>query len=86
MLTCRDLVAQSSDLLDGELSFKQRLAVRTHLAMCFRCRRFVRQLRVSQRVIKHMPDTPMPDLERLLKTMLEQRTAQSGEKGQQNKH
>ena len=69
MLSCKGLVALSSDLLDGELTWKQRIAVRTHLAMCVRCRRFIRQLRVSQRVIRQLPDEQAPELEALLKAM-----------------
>ena len=86
MLTCRDLVARSSDLLDGELSLRQRLAVRTHLALCANCRRFVRQLRVSQRVIRHMPDAPVPELERLLKVIAEQRAARTTPEKPQDQH
>ncbi|UJJ31886.1 zf-HC2 domain-containing protein [Halopseudomonas maritima] len=69
MLKCKGLVALSSDLLDGELTWKQRIAVRAHLAMCVRCRRFIRQLRISQRVIRQLPDQQAPDLEALLKAM-----------------
>lgn len=69
MLSCKGLVALSSDLLDGELTWKQRIAVRTHLAMCVHCRRFIRQLRVSQHVIRHLPDEQAPELEALLKAM-----------------
>lgn len=69
MLSCKGLVALSSDLLDGELTWKQRIAVRTHLAMCVHCRRFIRQLRVSQRVIRHLPVEQAPELEALLKAM-----------------
>jgi len=72
MLTCRDLVAQSSDLLDGELSLRQRISVRAHLAICFRCRRFIRQLRVSQRVIRQLPDAPVAELDTLLRAMAAQ--------------
>jgi predicted anti-sigma-YlaC factor YlaD len=46
MLTCREVTAKSSALLDGELGFRDRMAVRMHLAMCVHCRRFVRQLKV----------------------------------------
>ncbi|MGB7389268.1 MAG: zf-HC2 domain-containing protein [Pseudomonas neustonica] len=77
MLTCKGLVAQSSDLLDGSLSFRQRLAARTHLAICFHCRRFIRQMRISQRVIRTLPEAPPPDLEHLLRAISEQRAAQS---------
>tara|TARA_R110000751_G_scaffold125176_1_gene226699 strand:+ start:167 stop:424 length:258 start_codon:yes stop_codon:yes gene_type:complete len=77
MLTCRDLVAQSSDLLDGELSLRQRISMRVHLAICFRCRRFIRQLRVSQRVIRQLPDAPVAELDTLLRAM----SAQQRSKG-----
>lgn len=73
MLRCKGLVGLSSDLLDGDLSLKQRLAVRAHLAMCVRCRRFIRQLRVSQRVIRQLPDADVPELESLLQAMQAQR-------------
>ncbi|RGP55119.1 anti-sigma factor family protein [Pseudomonas abyssi] len=69
MLKCKDLVALSSDLLDGELTLKQRIAVRMHLAMCVHCRRFIRQLRVSQRVIRQLPDQQAPELDTLLRAM-----------------
>ena len=48
---------------------KQRIAVRMHLAMCVHCRRFIRQLRVSQRVIRQLPDQQAPELETLLRAM-----------------
>lgn len=86
MLTCRQLVAQSSDLLDGELSFRQRIAVRAHLALCVNCRRFIRHLRVSQRVVRQLPDAPIPELERLLKAMAEQRATPASSEKPHNKH
>jgi len=46
MLSCRQITERSSALLDGELGFRERWAVRMHLAMCVRCRRFTRQLRL----------------------------------------
>ena len=52
-----------------ELTLKQRIAVRMHLAMCVHCRRFIRQLRVSQRVIRQLPDQQAPELETLLRAM-----------------
>lgn len=45
MLKCRELVAESSALLEGELSWRQRMSVRMHVLMCHRCRRFLRQFR-----------------------------------------
>ena len=71
MLSCRELVNNASDLLDGQLSFRQHLAVRGHLAICWKCRRFIRQLRVSQRVLRAMPEEPIPELDRLVKQLSE---------------
>jgi len=63
MLKCRQLVALSSDYLDAQLGLRQLLAVRTHLAMCWKCRRFIRQLQLSQAVLRQMPEAPVDDLE-----------------------
>jgi predicted anti-sigma-YlaC factor YlaD len=41
MLSCKELVARSSEFLDGQLGLRQRLSVRMHLAMCQHCRRFI---------------------------------------------
>ncbi|MEH6492785.1 zf-HC2 domain-containing protein [Halopseudomonas sp.] len=84
MLTCRDLVAQSSGLLDGELGLRQRLSMRAHLAICFRCRRFIRQLRVSQRVIRQLPEAPAAELDDLLRAMTAQRRDNAGTDRQDN--
>ena len=52
MLSCKDLVERSSDYLDGQLRLRERLGVRAHLAMCVHCRRFIRQLKLSQAVLR----------------------------------
>ena len=63
MLTCKELVAHSSDYLDGQMTLRQRLAVRTHLAMCGNCRRFIRQ----------MPDEELPELDALAERLAQAR-------------
>lgn len=77
MLTCKELVAHSSDYLDGQLNLRSRLAVRTHLALCGHCRRFIRQMRVSQAVLRQMSDPASAELDalanRLAKTRRELR-------------
>lgn len=65
MLTCKELVAHSSDFLDGQLTLRQRIAVRAHLAMCGNCRRFIRQMKLTQAVIRQMPEGELPELEAL---------------------
>jgi len=46
MLSCRQVTERSGALLDGTLGFRERWAVRIHIAMCVHCRRFSRQLRL----------------------------------------
>jgi anti-sigma factor ChrR (cupin superfamily) len=46
MLSCRQVTERSGALLDGDLGFRERWAIRMHLAMCVHCRRFSRQLRL----------------------------------------
>lgn len=45
MLSCRQVAQMSGALLDGDLRYRERLAVRLHIFMCRHCRRFIRQLR-----------------------------------------
>ena len=73
MLNCRKLVACSSDYLDGQLRIRQRIAVRLHLATCAHCRRFLRQMRVTQAVIRQMPEAPIAELDALAKRLAETR-------------
>ncbi|BAU73136.1 anti-sigma factor family protein [Metapseudomonas furukawaii] len=65
MLTCKELVARSSDLLDDQLSFRERLAMRRHLVLCRNCRRFIRQMKLAQAVVRQMPDEPPADADDL---------------------
>jgi len=73
MLTCKELVAYSSDYLDGQLTLRQRLAVRAHLAMCGNCRRFIRQMKLTQAVIRQMPDEELPELDALAERLAQNR-------------
>lgn len=76
MLTCKELVAHSSDYLDGQLTLRQRLAVRAHLAMCGNCRRFIRQMKLTQAVIRQMPDGELPELDALAERLAQDRRNQ----------
>ncbi|MDH1728691.1 zf-HC2 domain-containing protein [Pseudomonas chengduensis] len=76
MLTCKELVAHSSDYLDGQLTLRQRLAVRAHLAMCGNCRRFIRQMKLTQAVIRQMPDEELPELDALAERLAQNRRNQ----------
>ncbi|MBG0838751.1 anti-sigma factor family protein [Ectopseudomonas toyotomiensis] len=76
MLTCKELVAHSSDYLDGQLTLRQRLAVRAHLAMCGNCRRFIRQMKLTQAVIRQMPENELPELDALAERLAQDRRNQ----------
>lgn len=76
MLTCKELVAYSSDYLDGQLTLRQRLAVRAHLAMCGNCRRFIRQMKLTQAVIRQMPEDELPELDALAERLAQDRRNQ----------
>lgn len=65
MLSCKQLVLRSSDFLDGQLSLRERFALRAHLAMCANCRRFIRQLRLTGRVVQQLPEDAIQDLDAL---------------------
>jgi len=73
MLTCKEQVARSSDFLDGQLSFRERLMVRHHLMFCPNCRRFIRQMRLMQATLKQMPEPSVENLEALSAQLAEQR-------------
>ena len=76
MLTCKELVAHSSDYLDGQMTLRQRLAVRAHLAMCGNCRRFIRQMKLTQAVIRQMPEEELPELDALAERLAQDRRNQ----------
>ncbi len=76
MLTCKQYVARSSDYLDGQLTFRQRLRVRHHLLFCPNCRRFTRHMRLMGAVLAAMPEEPSIDLEVTVKRMMRERSGE----------
>ncbi|WP_433886442.1 anti-sigma factor family protein [Pseudomonas vranovensis] len=65
MLSCKELVARSSDYLDEQLTLGERLMVRQHLLFCRHCRRFLKQMRVAQATVRALPEQPAGDSEAL---------------------
>ena len=74
MLTCKQQVARSSDYLDGQLTFRERLLVRHHLLFCPNCRRFIKQMRLLNVTLKHLPQAPPADLEATVERMVRERS------------
>ncbi len=73
MLTCKEQVARSSDYLDGQLTFRERLLVRHHLMFCPNCRRFIRQMRLMQATLRILPQEPVKDLDALAQQLAAER-------------
>ena len=73
MLTCKELVARSSDLLDGELSFRERMAMRRHLMLCRNCRRFIKQMKLTQAVVRFMPESQGSEVDDLAAHLAQKR-------------
>ena len=73
MLTCKEQVARSSDYLDGQLTFRERLMVRHHLMFCPNCRRFIRQMRLMQATLKILPQEPVKDVDALAERLAAER-------------
>ena len=45
MLSCRELVEQTDEILAGHMTWRERLSVRVHLLMCRHCARYLAQYR-----------------------------------------
>lgn len=73
MLSCKQLVAHSSEFLDGQLGLRKRMSVRLHLAMCEHCRRFIKQMRLSQAVLRQLPPGQSAELDQLATKLAEWR-------------
>ena len=74
MLTCKQQVARSSDYLDGQLSFRERLLVRHHLMFCPNCRRFIKQMRLMSATLKKLPEPLTTDIEQTVERMMRERS------------
>lgn len=74
MLTCKQYVARSSDYLDAQLTYRERLRVRHHLLFCPNCRRFTRQLRLMSAALKTLAE-PLPvDLDKTVALMMREQS------------
>ena len=74
MLTCKQQVARSSDYLDGQLSFRERLLVRHHLLFCPNCRRFIKQMRLMSAALRKLPEPLPTDLEQTVERMMREQS------------
>jgi hypothetical protein len=52
MLSCKDVTYLASKSLDAPLTLRQRWGMRLHLLFCRLCRRYVRNLRFIEQVLR----------------------------------
>ena len=52
MLSCRDAAKLLSESLDVQLPFRRRIGLRIHLMMCHLCRRYARQMKALQQLVR----------------------------------
>jgi anti-sigma factor ChrR (cupin superfamily) len=73
VVMCRDVGAMATDYMEGSLGWRQRLAIRMHLAICDGCRAFIQQMRRTVRLVGSLPvPSPPPETEaRVLATLAE---------------
>jgi hypothetical protein len=74
VMRCRDVSALATDYMEGALGWRQRLALRLHLAICDGCRAFLQQMRRTVQLIESLPVTPpTPEAEARVLAMLPDR-------------
>lgn len=68
MMTCEEVAASASDVIDGASSWRVRIGVRLHTLMCGACREYLRQMRLVIEALRRSPRAaPSPgNLRRLL--------------------
>ena len=47
MLSCKEVAEKASAYIDNELPLKTRLSIRMHLFMCYKCQRYIQQLKTT---------------------------------------
>ena len=74
-MLCRDFTAKATELMEGTLGWRQRLAMRLHLAVCDACRAFLRQMHDAVRLLAALPPKPpTPGTEAQILTTLHKAT------------
>lgn len=58
MLSCRDMAHEATDMMEGRVTWKRRLALWWHLFLCVHCRRFIRHLKIQRRLSGLRPTPP----------------------------
>jgi predicted anti-sigma-YlaC factor YlaD len=59
-LTCKEVTEAITDYLEGNLSFGEGMRFQMHLGLCFACRRYLRQMKLTIRTLGALPAEPIP--------------------------
>jgi predicted anti-sigma-YlaC factor YlaD len=59
-VTCKEVTEAITDYLEGNLSFGERMRFQMHLGLCFGCRRYLRQMKLTIRTLGALPAEPIP--------------------------
>ncbi|HEY3570631.1 MAG TPA: zf-HC2 domain-containing protein [Thermoanaerobaculia bacterium] len=66
-LHCGEVLADLSEHLDGRLSLDRAERIDEHLAGCAECRRLLDEVTAAVRVVRQLPEEPLPpEVEELL--------------------
>jgi predicted anti-sigma-YlaC factor YlaD len=60
MLVCREVTELVTDYVEGRLSWLDRLRFQLHVGMCRHCREYLRQIKMTQRLLGELPPQPPP--------------------------
>ncbi|MBU2572138.1 MAG: anti-sigma factor [Gammaproteobacteria bacterium] len=52
MLTCKEASVLATKAMDGKLTFRERVGLRLHVAMCGLCRRYVRDMKRLRETVR----------------------------------
>lgn len=72
MITCKDVCDTASDYLDTPPGLLTRLSLRMHLLICKHCRRYLRQLAMSNRAARKLQPSYEPgdeEIDRLIERL-----------------
>ncbi len=61
VLPCREIMARLSEFVERELGPEMMRKIRDHLEVCAACRRFVKSLERTSRMLRLDPSLPMPE-------------------------
>lgn len=79
MLTCKQLVEQISDYIDGHLGLVDRMSVRMHLMMCRHCTTYHAQVRQMLDALRTVPpERRPPDFDTLSAAVMAALEAEGG--------